>query len=280
MILNISALRVVAAAIPALFSVLLIAACGGGGGNDPGVGAIITPGGGITIETAPSPTAIGTAFATPTTAAATPVSSPASGVASPTPTRAATTAPGDPNLRGFIWPIAGGCLPKGDQLMPNAPRTYRQGIHEGVDFYAVDNCVSVTRGTQVLAAKAGTVIRADLNYQDPTAQQMSLYLANPTTEASFDAFRGRQVWIRHDDGSFYVTRYCHLNGIAPGITVGTRVTAGQVIAYVGESGTPESITNPGSELHLHFEMRIGGSYLGAGQPAATVRQLYTTLFSP
>jgi hypothetical protein len=42
-------------------------------------------------------------------------------------------------LKGFIFPIAGGCLPKGDQLMPNAPRNYRQGTHEGIDFYNVDN---------------------------------------------------------------------------------------------------------------------------------------------
>ena len=247
MILNTNRARLLVAAFFALFVSFLAVACGGDG-DDPGVGEVITPGG-ITIATAeinPSPY-------------------------SPN---------GDPNLRGFVFPIAGGCLPKGDQLMPNAPRTYRDGIHEGVDFYNVDNCVPITKGTPVLAAKAGTVIRADLGYVNPTSQQMSLYLANPTTEASFDAFRGRQVWIRHDDGSFYVTRYCHLDGIAPGISVGTRVTAGQTIAYVGESGTPESLTNPGAEYHLHFEMRVGGSYLGAGQPAATVRQLYTTFFSP
>jgi murein DD-endopeptidase MepM/ murein hydrolase activator NlpD len=183
-----------------------------------------------------------------------------------------------PVLQGFIYPIAGACLPKGDQLMPNAVRAYRQGIHEGVDFYASDNCTAITRGTLVMAAKSGKVVRADLNYTDLTAADVKLYLANPTTDEAFDKFRGRQVWVDHGGG--VVTRYCHLSGIASGITVGMTVTAGQTIAFVGESGTPESVSNPGSENHLHFEVRVGDTYLGKGQAPATVRGLFQTLFSP
>ena len=237
--------RPLAAVLIAILSVVS-AACSGGDGDNPGVGSIMTPGVVISTPDGNSP-------AVPN---------------------------GGSNLTGFIFPISGGCLPQGNQLMPNAPRPYRNGVHEGVDFYAVDNCTTITKGTAVTAAKAGTVIRADLNYVNPTPEQMSLYLANPNTDASLDAFRGRQVWVRHDDGGFYVTRYAHLDGIAPGITVGMRVNAGQQIAFVGESGTPESMTNPGSEYHLHFEMRIGDTYLGAGQTPAEVRQLYQTLFSP
>lgn len=275
MILTTNQVRLSAAAFLALLLPLLIAACGGGGDDDPGVGAVITPG--VVITTAePSPSAVPPSPSTAIPSATAVVSSPVAGL--PSPTRVVPN--GDPNLRGFIYPIAGGCLPKGDQLMPNAPRDYRNGIHEGVDFYPSDNCTAIGKGTPVMAAKAGTVIRADLNYLSPTPAQMSLYLANPNTDASLDAFRGRQVWVRHDDGAFYVSRYVHLDGVAPGITVGTRVTAGQLIAFVGETGTPESITNPGTEYHLHFEMRIGGSYLGAGLPAAQMRQLYQTLFSP
>jgi murein DD-endopeptidase MepM/ murein hydrolase activator NlpD len=181
-------------------------------------------------------------------------------------------------LRGFIFPIAGGCLPKGDQLMPNAPRTYRQGTHEGVDLYGVDNCTQIGLGTPVRAAKGGRVIRSDTGYENPTPQKMAEWLANPTADASFDGFRGRQVWIDHGGG--VVTRYCHLNAIAQGLVVGQMVNQGDVIAYVGESGTPESVRNPGNEYHLHFELRIGNSYLGAGEPSLEVRQLYTTLFAP
>ena len=195
-------------------------------------------------------------------------------VATPTPTaeQVSTT------LRGFTFPIAGGCLPTGNQLMPNAPREYRKGVHEGVDVYDSDGCAQVSRGTPVIAAKGGHVIRADLDYKDVTYEELARNDANPNSEAALDSFRGRQVWIDHGLG--VITRYAHLEGIATGITRGASVAAGQLIAFVGESGTPESLTAPGTEYHLHFEVRIGDSFLGNGLPTAEVRRLYRDLFSP
>jgi murein DD-endopeptidase MepM/ murein hydrolase activator NlpD len=200
------------------------------------------------------------------------VQAPANGNGAPAATAAV------PVLRGFVYPVAGACLPKSDQLLPNATRSYRNGIHEGVDFYGVDNCTPIGKGTEVLAAKAGRVIRADLSYTDLTPSELAAYTANPNTEEALDKFRGRQVWIDHGGG--VVTRYAHLGGIAPGIAVGALVSAGQLIAFVGESGTPESLTTPGSEYHLHFEVRVGDSFLGKGLSPAEVRRLYQELFSP
>ena len=79
--------------------------------------------------------------------------------------------------------------------MPNAPREYRLGVHEGVDFYQVDNCTRIQRGTEVLAAKDGIVRRADLDYRDLDRDSLAAIMANPTTEASFDAFRTSWNWI-------------------------------------------------------------------------------------
>jgi hypothetical protein len=59
-----------------------------------------------------------------------------------------------------------------------------------------------------------------------------------------------------------------------------RVERGQPIGAVGESGTPESLSAPGTELHPHTEVRVGESFLGAGLPPAEVRQLYQRLFEP
>ena len=68
------------------------------------------------------------------------------------------------------------------------------------------------------------------------------------------------VFLRHDDG--WSSWYLHLNndtymtddglgkGVAPGLEVGDRVVAGQVIGWVGDSGNAET-TPP----HLHFEIR-------------------------
>jgi murein DD-endopeptidase MepM/ murein hydrolase activator NlpD len=188
---------------------------------------------------------------------------------------AATAAAADA-LLGFAYPLRGACLPQGDQLMPNAPRPYRNGIHEGIDFYQVDNCTAIGLGTEVLAAKQGRVVRADLDYHDLTAAELQQYSDDPTTEVALDVFRGRQVWLEHEGG--VVTRYAHLSGIAPGIEVGKSVVQGEVVGYVGESGTPESLTNPGHEYHLHFEVRTAAAFLGDGLPPAEVRSLYHRLF--
>ncbi|HSP56112.1 MAG TPA: M23 family metallopeptidase, partial [Dehalococcoidia bacterium] len=198
-------------------------------------------------------------------------------------TLSATTPAPDPRLTGFTYPIAGACLPTSDNLMPNAPREYRAGIHEGIDFYTGYNCAEVPANTNVLAAKAGTVTRADHNFVPMTLDELNATLARTqaqgyTDEDALDKFRGRQVWIDH--GSGIVTRYAHLAGIPDNIVEGTRVSAGDLVGFVGDSGTPESITDPGVEIHLHWELRVGDSFLGAGLAADVVRSLYERLFAP
>ena len=193
------------------------------------------------------------------------------GESRPTPTA-------EPKLNGYAFPIVGGCLPKGDQLLPNAPRTYRNGFHEGLDLYESDNCTNIRRGTGVVAARDGTIARADTVYSELTVAELNQLSLNPTTPAALDRFRGRQVWIDHGDG--VVTRYAHLSGVAPGIVAGNPVKAGDLIAFVGESGTPESINSPGTENHLHFELRNGEGFLGQGLQGPAVRRAYETLFGP
>lgn len=72
------------------------------------------------------------------------------------------------------------------------------------------------------------------------------------------------VAIDHDDG--WQSRYIHLDndtpgtddgrlvGIAPGIVPGRRVSAGQLVGWVGDSGNAEETAS-----HLHFELRRPGS---------------------
>ena len=200
----------------------------------------------------------------------------------PSPTVGPTAPPPDPRLTGFAFPIAGACLPSIDNLMPNAPREYRSGIHEGVDFYTGYNCVDVPAGAPVTAVKAGTVVLADTDFVEMTLDELNEILARTqaqgyTDAEALDRFRGRQVWVDHGDG--IVTRYCHLSGIAEGLRKGDVVGRGELMGYVGDSGTPEAVTDPGVEIHLHWEVRVDDSFLGAGLPAAEVRALYEALFS-
>lgn len=206
---------------------------------------------------------------------------PARAGAAPEPARPSFTAPPDvrapaaqgvgrgsgaPAIAGPLrLPIAGRAIPTEAELLPEAARDYRAGIHEGIDFAA-------DAGTPVLAAGDGVVVRADRAFTDWSAEERAAALAEAVTlgrspERTLDRIRGRQVWIDHGRG--VVTRYAHLESVA--VAAGQHVRAGSVVGGVGSSGYPEG--GP----HLHFEIRLGESYLGDGlTPAALARALRET----
>lgn len=178
-------------------------------------------------------------------------------------------------------PLEGACITDDDGQMPNAPREYRFGIHEGVDFFTGFACIDVPIGQPVHAGYAGTVVRTDHEYRQLTQRQIDDLLAlsaeqGYTDPGTLDKFRGRQVWIDHGGG--IVTRYCHLSDIPSDVQTGTVVTEGQVIGFVGDSGTPESLGQEGYNKHLHFEIRVDNAFLGAGLSEAEARDLYRTVF--
>jgi len=255
----------IAVAVATVIVLLALTACSGSGAT------------GIAGPTAsPSTEPLPSASALPTPVVSLTPTPPSTTTVVPSPVPALAT------VSGFIYPIAGACLPASDDLMPNAPRTYRAGTHEGVDFYSGAACAAIGKGTPVMAAKSGVVIRADWGFVEMMAGELQELLARSlaqgyTDAAALDRFRGRQVWIDH--GGEVVTRYAHLEGISAGIAPGAVVQAGQVVGYVGNSGTPEAVTAPGTEMHLHFEVWVGGSYLGAGLPPDQVRTLFERAFS-
>jgi len=110
--------------------------------------------------------------------------------------------------------------------------------HHGVDIMTYG-----WKGLPVVAAHSGTVTKI--------------------TDDEGNA--GCSIRIRSRDR--WETRYLHLNNdepgtdsagfscVAPGIEVGTRVDAGQLIGWVGDSGNSE-----GTQPHLHFELRNRSGY--------------------
>ena len=156
-----------------------------------------------------------------------------------------------PVVRGLLLPIDGAEITTAPELLPNSPREYRAGWHEGIDFAA-------DRGTPVRAAAAGTVVRVDREFVewDPALLEAALEAAialGYTPDETLDRIRGRQVWIAH--GRHIVTRYAHLDSVAD-LFVGQTVARGQVVGAVGSSGFEEG--GP----HLHLEVRTGDDYLG------------------
>ena len=188
----------------------------------------------------------------------------------------ATTSPdiGDRSARTYVrrWgmfalPIEGADIPQDPELLPGAPRDYRGGIHEGIDFPA-------PTGTPVLAAASGTVARVDVSFLDWNREQQDIALYEAITlgytpAATLDRIRGRQVWIDHGKG--LITRYAHLSAVEP-LIVGQRIEAGALVGEVGSSGYPEG--GP----HLHFEVRLGDDFYGDGLSGDLLVRAVSRLF--
>jgi len=108
--------------------------------------------------------------------------------------------------------------------------------HKGVDY----------------AAAAGTPVRATGNGK----------VAFVGTQGGY----GNVIQLQHQ-GAF-ATLYAHLSRFAPQVKAGGRVTQGEIIGYVGQTGWA---TGP----HLHYEFRVGGDQrdplsvaLPSGEPLA------------
>ena len=124
------------------------------------------------------------------------------------------------SVSGFSLP-----LPTTSGFSCSSPFGYR--IHpiegKGEDHSGLD--LAVAGGTDVLAAKDGVVV----------ARLISVTGSTPST--------GNMVRIRHDDGT--MTDYYHMQYHSITVSVGERVTAGQVIGKVGATGAATG-------NHLHF----------------------------
>jgi murein DD-endopeptidase MepM/ murein hydrolase activator NlpD len=201
-------------------------------------------------------------------------------LAGPEPNEGGPQLPDDPRilytLPNFTLPIEGVLVPDFAFRLPGAPRAYRYGVHEGIDFYKGPSW-GVTKDTPLLAMADGVVVRADWDYVDPTPDEMQsmldeAYRAHYTSPEILDKLRGRQVWIDHGGG--IVVRYCHMSRIGEGIELGTVVLRGTLLGYAGNSGTPEAKYGVDSGVHLHLEIRVGDGYLGEHlRPVEVVRWL-------
>lgn len=150
-----------------------------------------------------------------------------------------------------------------------------EGEHHFSDWFWAARSSGIHHAQDVMADKLTPVV---------AAADGTIRLVNWTAQSHMNPERCCTIALRHDDG--WESWYIHLNndtagtddgeawGIADGIAPGVRVTAGQLIGWVGDSGTAER-TAP----HLHFELRdpsgiivnpfqaladAGGNWLGWG----------------
>ncbi len=132
-------------------------------------------------------------------------------------------------------------------------RTPERPGHDGVDLIAA-------RGTPIHAAAAGTVITVRCNAHRPNGTPYSCDIdGDPVTVLGC----GWYAEILHADDT--VTRYCHM-GRRPVVTVGERVTTGQLIGVVGSSGH-----SSGPHLHLETHSARPATEANAVEPTAFFR---------
>ena len=201
-----------------------------------------------------------------------PSAPPAAGAAptAPEPAGRAETAYGP---EGLWFPVPGARLPRSDANLPGAPRPYRNGVSQGFDFVDGDLDVPLPYGAAVIAAAPAQVIRADTGYVELSPESWERLLedvADGASEEELDRLRGRQVWLQTADGT--VLRYGHLSRVAGGVSVGRSVYRGQVVGYVGNSGTDAGVAGGEDRPRLRFEVwPEEGAYFGAGLTPEQVR---------
>ena len=168
------------------------------------------------------------------------------------------------------------------ELLPNAPRAYRFGIHQGVDF----RCF--TLGHSAFAALDGRVVLAVGDYQDPEPDSRDLLLEiaselKTTPPFTLLTLYGNYVVVDHgiiEHVGHVVSIYAHLEAVDPGIHVGQLIRAGQRIGEIGNRGTLEAANGDFDyDPQLHWELHINNLYLGAGLSPEETRQVYARLFS-
>ncbi|MFA5551951.1 MAG: peptidoglycan DD-metalloendopeptidase family protein [Trueperaceae bacterium] len=183
---------------------------------------------------------------------------------------------------GYVVPVEGATISSRRSHLPGAPRTYRNGVHEGFDFYAGTVSVPINYGTPINAVADGVVIRADTEYVELSLAEYQALIDQAgrsldTPPDILDALRGRQVWIRHAGG--FVTRYAHLAAVAENVIVGATVAQGDIIGTTGNSGTLEAAQGTQDDPHPHVEVWRGDStFLGAGLEPEQIWELAGQVF--
>ncbi|PYZ97833.1 peptidase M23 [Alteribacter lacisalsi] len=162
------------------------------------------------------------------------------------------------------YPIKGAQVSTVESHLPGAPRDYRNGYHEGIDWYDWTTEAVINTETPVYGMAEGTVVRVDHDYEEYSSpevrdEELSItYELGFTPEYLLDRLRGQQVWVQYDNG--VMNRFAHLFDIPEELKLGARINAETIIGYVGNSGTSGAVNDDGSELHLHHDLLIYGDY--------------------
>ena len=185
----------------------------------------------------------------------------------------------------LLLPCEGIPVPKRTMRLPNAPRSYRNGIHKGIDFFA-------SWGTPIRTVASGVVVRADQNYNEVPADfredmlKASSKVGNTPSDIFNNVLLGKSVFIDHGfdlvPGFRVISIYAHLSHINQNIKPGYSIEAGELIGNSGNTGMRESTLGSRAGSHLHWEMILQKEeeeiYLGRGMPNPELYHMLKRIF--
>ena len=179
-------------------------------------------------------------------------------------------------------PVTSCNVPFGNpNLVVGAPREYRSGTHNGLDF----NCG--TNDHVISSAASGQVIFVVNDYVDSSTEDRDAVLAE--TVPAFDTpfwtlayLYGNFVVIDHElqSGDRAVTIYAHLSEVDPAILPGVLVDGGTPLGLVGNTGTSTAatgVTNNHGSVHLHWELHINDRPIGYLEDPSSTDPLYADI---
>ena len=185
----------------------------------------------------------------------------------------------------LLLPCEGIPVPKRTMRLPNAPRSYRNGTHKGIDFFA-------NWGTPIRTVASGVVVRADQNYKEVPADfredmlKASSKVGNTPSDIFNNILLGKSVFIDHGfdlvPGFRVISIYAHLSHINQNIKPGYNINAGELIGNSGNTGMRESTLGSKAGSHLHWEMILQKEkeeiYLGKGMPNPDLYNMLKRIF--
>lgn len=158
-------------------------------------------------------------------------------------------------------PINQAAITKMEGQLPGAGREYRNGKHEGFDWYPGSIGIEITRDTKVNPIFEGRIVRIDKQFKElePEFREKLLQEAadsKNTSQETLDKLRGKQVWVQSKDG--ILVHYAHLTEVNTDLKVGDSVKKEDWVGKVGNSGTSNGALGTDDDLHLHSDILVCG----------------------
>lgn len=166
--------------------------------------------------------------------------------------------------------------------LPGASREYRNGFHEGFDWYTGTSGVVIDADTDVFPMYAGKIVRIDDDYEEMSQEFRNSILLEAadnrsTPQKTLDLLRGRQVWVQSSNG--VLVRYAHLSSVNEDLNVGDYVTYKTALGKVGNSGTSNGVANTTDDYHLHSDILVCGKLFWEYGEIETMNQSIIDIFN-